>query len=113
MDPEYHRCGVASVFMLSEALAGKRYIRVRSQRTQVDFAEIIRELCDEVYPTAEKIVLVMDNLNTHTMASLYEAFEPVVARRLTEKLKIHYTPLHGSWLNMAEIELSVLSRQCI
>jgi len=113
MDPEYHRCGVASVFMLSEALAGKRYVRVRSQRTQVDFAEIIRELCDELYPAAEKIVLVMDNLNTHTIASLYEAFEPVMARRLAEKLEIHYTPKHGSWLNMAEIELSVLSRQCI
>jgi hypothetical protein len=113
MDPEYYRCGVASVFMLSEALAGKRYVRVRSQRTQVDFAEIIRELCDELYPAAEKIVLVMDNLNTHTTASLYEAFEPVMARRLAEKLEIHYTPKHGSWLNMAEIELSVLSRQCI
>lgn len=113
MDPEYHRCGVASVFMLSEALAGKRYVRVRSQRTQVDFAEIIRELCDELYPTAEKIVLVMDNLNTHTTASLYEAFEPAMARRLAEKLEIHYTPVHGSWLNMAEIELSVLSRQCM
>ena len=113
MDPEYHRCGVASVFMLSEALAGKRYVRVRSQRTQVDFAEIIRELCDELYPAAEKIVLVMDNLNTHTIASLYEAFEPVMARRLAEKLEIHHTPKHGSWLNMAEIELSVLSRQCI
>lgn len=113
MDPEYRRCGVASVFMLSEALAGKRYVRVRSQRTQVDFAEIIRELCDELYPTAEKIVLVMDNLNTHTTASLYEAFEPAMARRLAEKLEIHYTPVHGSWLNMAEIELSVLSRQCM
>jgi hypothetical protein len=113
MDPEYHRCGVASVFMLSEALAGKRHVRVRSQRTQVDFAEIIRELCDELYPAAEKIVLVMDNLNTHTIASLYEAFEPAMARRLAEKLEIHYTPKHGSWLNMAEIELSVLSRQCI
>ena len=101
------------MFMLSEALAGKRYVRVRSQRTQVDFAEIIRELCDELYPAAEKIVLVMDNLNTHTIASLYEAFEPVMARRLAEKLEIHYTPKHGSWLNMAEIELSVLSRQCI
>jgi len=112
-DPEYRRCGVASVFMLSEALAGKRYGRVRSQRTQVDFAEIIRELCDELYPAAETIVLVMDNLNTHTTASLYEAFEPSMARRLAEKLEIHYTPVHGSWLNMAEIELSVLSRQCM
>jgi hypothetical protein len=74
---------------------------------------VIRELCDELYPDAEKIVLVLDNLNTHTIASLYEAFEPAMARRLAEKLEIHYTPKHGSWLNMAEIELSVLSRQCM
>jgi hypothetical protein len=113
VDPEYRRCGVTSVFMLSEPLAGKRHVRVRSQRTQLDFAEVIRELCDELYPQAEKIVLVMDNLNTHTTASLYEAFEPVIARRLAEKLEIHYTPKHGSWLNMAEIELSILSRQCM
>ncbi len=113
VDPEYRRCGVTSVFMLSEPLAGKRYVRVRSQRTQRDFAEVICELCDELYPDAEKIVLVMDNLNTHTMASLYEMFEPAMARRLAEKLEIHYTPKHGSWLNMAEIELSVLSRQCM
>jgi transposase len=98
--------------MLSEPLAGKRRVRVRSRRTQIDFAEVIRELCDELYPDAQKIVLVLDNLNTHTIASLYEAFEPVIARRLVEKLEIHYTPKHGSWLNMAEIELSVLSRQC-
>jgi transposase len=98
--------------MLSEPLAGKRRVRVRSRRTQIDFAEVIRELCDELYPDAQKIVLVLDNLNTHTIASLYEAFEPVMARRLVEKLEIHYTPKHGSWLNMAEIELSVLSRQC-
>jgi hypothetical protein len=113
VDPEYRRCGVISVFMLSEPLAGKRYVRVRSRRTQIDFAEVIRELCDELYPDAEKIVLVLDNLNTHTSASLYEAFEPGMARRLAEKLEIHYTPKHGSWLNMAEIELSVLSRQCM
>ena len=113
VDPEYRRCGVTSVFMLSEPLAGKRHVRVRSQRTQLDFAEVIRELCDDLYPEAVKIVLVMDNLNTHTTASLYEAFEPAMARRLAEKLEIHYTPKHGSWLNMAEIELSVLSRQCL
>jgi hypothetical protein len=112
VDPEYRRCGVTSVFMLSEPLAGKRRVRVRSRRTQIDFAEVIRELCDQLYPDAQKIVLVLDNLNTHTIASLYEAFEPVIARRLVEKLEIHYTPKHGSWLNMAEIELSVLSRQC-
>ena len=112
VDPEYRRCGVTSVSMLSEPLAGKRRVRVRSRRTQIDFAEVIRELCDQLYPDAQKIVLVLDNLNTHTIASLYEAFEPVMARRLVEKLDIHYTPKHGSWLNMAEIELSVLSRQC-
>ncbi len=99
--------------MLSEPLAGKRYVRVRSRRTRIDFAQVICELCDELYPDAEKIVLVMDNLNTHRIASLYEAFEPATARRLAEKLEIHYTPKHGSWLNMAEIELSVLSRQCM
>lgn len=83
------------------------------QRTKVDFARFIRDLVDVHYPAAEKIVLVMDNLNTHTPASLYEAFEPAEARRLIEKLELHYTPKHGSWLNMAEIELSVLSRQCL
>jgi transposase len=112
VDSEYRRCGVASVFMLSEPLAGKRYVRICSRRTKIDFAHVIRELC-EMYPQARKIVLVMDNLNTHTTASLYEAFEPATARRLAEKLEIHYTPKHGSWLNMAEIELSVLSRQCM
>jgi hypothetical protein len=113
VDPEYRRCGVVSVFMLSEPLAGKRYVRVRLQRTRVDFAKMIRQLCDELYSDAEKIVLVMDNLNTHMIASLYEAFEPAMARHLAEKLEIHYTPKHGSWLNMAEIELSVLSRHCM
>lgn len=113
VDPEYRRCGVTSVFMLSEPLAGKRHVRVRSRRTRIDFAEVIRELCDDLYPETDKIVLVLDNLNTHTIASLYEAFDPAIARRLAEKLEIHYTPKHGSWLNMAEIELSVLSRQCM
>ena len=113
IDAEYRRCGTASVFMLTAPLEGKRYVRVRRQRKRVDFAEVIRELCDEVYPDADKIVLVMDNLNTHNTASLYEAFEPCEARRLAEKLEIHHTPKHGSWLNMAEIELSILSRQCM
>jgi hypothetical protein len=113
VDPEYRRCGVASVFMMSEPLAGKRHVRVRNQRTRVDFAQVVRELCDELYPDAEKIVLVMDQLNTHNTASLYEAFEPARARRPAGKLEIHHTPKHGGWLNMAEIELSVLSRQCI
>jgi len=113
VDPEYRRCGTASVFLMSEPLAGKRHVRVREQRTRIDFAQVIRELCDVLYAHAEKIVLVMDQLNTHNVASLYEAFEPAEARRMAEKLEIHHTPKHGSWLNMAEIELSVLSRQCM
>jgi hypothetical protein len=113
VDAEYRRCGTASVFMINAPLEGKRYVRVREQRTRKDFAAVILELCDVLYPTAEKIVLVMDNLNTHNGASLYEAFEPSQARRLAEKLEIHYTPKHGSWLDMAEIELSILSRQCM
>lgn len=113
VDAEYRRCGTASVFMLNAPLEGKRHVRVHERRTRKDFAEIIRELCDELYPDAEKIVLVMDNLNTHNIASLYEAFPAAEALRLAEKLEIHYTPKHGSWLNMAEIELSILSRQCM
>jgi hypothetical protein len=112
-DAEYQRCGTASVFMVNAPLEGKRWGRVRENRKRPDFAEIIRELCDETYPDAKKIVLVMDNLNTHNEASLYAAFPPEEARRLAEKLEIHYTPKHGSWLNMAEIELSILSRQCM
>ena len=112
-DAEYRRCGTASIFMLNAPLEGKRYVRVRERRTRKDFAEVVRELCDELYAEAETIVLVLDNLNTHGVASLYEAFEPAEARRLAERLEIHYTPKHGSWLNMAEIELSVLSRQCM
>src|SRR2546423_5444012 len=91
----------------------KRYLQVTEQRTKVDFARFIRDLVDVYYPAAEKIVLVMDNLNTHTPAALYEVFEPAEARRLIEKLELHYTPKHGSWLNMAEIEFSILSRQCL
>ena len=113
VDPEYRRNGTASVFMMTLPLEGKRHVRVREHRKRDDFAEVVRELCDELYPKAEKIVLVMDQLNTHNIASLYEAFKPEEARRLAEKLEIHHTPKHGSWLNMAEIELSVLSRQCL
>jgi len=113
VDAEYRRCGTDSVFMINAPLEGKRYVRVREQRTRKDFAAVILEICDVLYPTAEKIVFVMDNLNTHNAASLYEAFEPSLARRLAEKLEIHYTPKHGSWLDMAEIELSILSRQCM
>jgi transposase len=112
-DYEYERGGVVNLFMFLEPLAGRRWVDVTEQRTKVDWAHQIKELVDQRYPEAERIVLVMDNLNTHTPASLYEAFDPREARRLAEKLEIHYTPKHGSWLNMAEIELSVLSRQCL
>ena len=113
IDAEYRRCGTASIFMMTAPLENKRHVRVRQHRTRIDFAQVISELCNDLYPEAEKIILVMDNLNTHNIASLYEAFEPCEARRLAEKLEIHYTPKHGSWLNMAEIELSILSRQCM
>jgi transposase len=112
-DYEYERGGVANVFMFLEPLAGRRWIDITEYRTKRDWARQIEELVDVRYPEAERIVLVMDNLNTHTPASLYEAFCPEEARRIAEKLEIHYTPKHGSWLNMAEIELSVLSRQCL
>jgi len=113
VDPEYRRNGTASVFMMTLPLEGKRHVRVREHRKREDFAEVVCELCDVLYPQAEKIVLVMDQLNTHNIASLYEAFKPQKAYRLAAKLEIHHTPKHGSWLNMAEIELSVLSRQCL
>ena len=113
VDAEYRRHGTASVFMMTAPLEGERHVRVREHRKREDFAEVVRELCDELYPDAKKIVLVMDQLNTHNIASLYQAFKPAEAKRLAEKLEIHHTPKHGSWLNMAEIELSVLSRQCI
>jgi transposase len=112
-DYEYERGGVVNVFLFCEPLRAKRWVDVTERRTKMDWAEQIKELVDERYPEAERIVLVMDNLNTHTPASLYEAFEPAEAKRLADKLEIHYTPKHGSWLNMAEIELSVLSRQCL
>jgi len=112
-DYEYERGGVANVFMFMEPLAGRRWVEITEQRTKVDWAHQIEELVDQRYPHAERIVLVMDNLNTHSPASLYKAFDPEKARRLSEKLEIHHTPKHGSWLNMAEIELSVLSRQCL
>jgi DDE superfamily endonuclease len=113
IDYEYERKGTANLFMMFEPLAGKRRVKVTERRTATDFAHVIRELVDVDYREADKIVLVMDNLNTHKLASLYEAFPPVEARRLLERLEIHYTPKHGSWLNMAETELSVLARQCL
>jgi len=112
-DVEYERRGVAEVFLFTEPLGGWRRTAVTEHRTRVDWAWQVRRLLDEDYPKAEKVVLVMDNLNTHSPASLYEAFEPGVARRLSQRLEIHYTPKHGSWLNIAEIELSVLSGQCL
>lgn len=112
-DTEYTRNGTANIFMAFEPLAGQRYTKVTEQRTKVDWAHFIQELVDQHYPHVEKIRLVMDNLNTHTKASLYEAFDPAEAKRIADKLAIHYTPKHGSWLNMAEIELSHLSRQCL
>lgn len=112
-DYEYVRHGVANLFMFFEPLAGRREVKVTERRTRVDWAEAIRELIDVHYPQAEKIVLVMDNLNTHSLGSLYEAFAPAEAWRLAQKLEIHYTPKHGSWLNMAESEMSILARQCL
>ena len=112
-DYEYVRHGTANLFMMCEPLAGRRQVKVTHRRTAVDFAQVLKELADVHYPEAEKIVLVMDNLNTHKAASLYEAFSPQEARRLIDRFEIHYTPKHGSWLNMAEIELGVLGKQCL
>jgi len=113
VDDEYKRCGTANIFLCVEPLEGKTVVKATDHRTKVDFAHFIRDLCDGPYRDAEKLVIVMDNLNTHSTASLYEAFPPSEARRLVEKLEIHYTPKHGSWLDIDEIELSVLSRQCL
>jgi transposase len=112
-DYEYKRNGVANLFMIFEPLKGQRQVKVTDRRTKKDFAECMRQLVDVICPDAEQIVLVMDNLNTHKKASLYETFEPSEAKRIADKLEIHYTPKHGSWLNMAEIEMSVMSRQCL
>jgi hypothetical protein len=113
-DDEYIRNGVADIFMAVEPLAGKRHISITETRKRLDWAIFMKDLLDTEYKECEKVVLVMDNLNTHTMGSFYEAFAPEEARRLTERLEVHYTPpKHGSWLNMAEIELSVLKSQCL
>lgn len=112
-DYEYVRNGTANLFMISEPLLGWRAVKVTERRTAVDFAEVLRWLAEEIHPDAERIVLVMDNLNTHKLASLYEAFPAEQARRIAERLEVHHTPKHGSWLNVAEIELSVLARQCL
>jgi len=112
-DYEYARHGTANLFLWGEPLAGRRHVEVTERRTAVDFAHQLRSLADEHYPEAEAIVLVTDNLNTHTPACLYEVFAPQEARRLAGRFEWHYTPEHGSWLNMAESELSVLARQCL
>jgi hypothetical protein len=112
-DYEYVRHGTANTFMFFAPLLSWRHLKVTAQRTRIDWAEAMREVIDVHFPDAETVVVVMDNLNTHGPASFYEAFEPAEARRLAEKLEIHYTPKHGSWLNMAEIELAVFDRQCL
>jgi len=112
-DHEYERKGTAEIFMFCEPLAARRWVRVSERRTRTDWAAHVRWLLDEVYPDKPLIRLVMDNLNTHSAASLYEAFDPATANRLAKRLEIHYTPKHGSWLNIAEIELKVLSLQCL
>lgn len=112
-DYEYARHGTCNIFLDFEPLTGQRHVMVTARRTKQDWAQWVKDLVDVRHPDADCIVLVCDNLNTHTPAALYETFKPTEARRLTEKLEIHYTPKHGSWLNMAEIELSVLVRQCL
>ena len=112
-DHEYERNGVSNLFMLFAPLEGWRRVEVTDRRTKVDWARQVKQLVDEDYPDKDRIVLVMDNLNTHHAASLYEAFQPAEARRIAQRLEFHHTPKHGSWLNMAEIELGVLGRQCL
>jgi hypothetical protein len=112
-DPEYIRGGVVNCFLVTAPLQGWREVRVSDQRTRIDWAHCVRDLVDVHFAEAERIVLVMDQLNTHSPASLYAAFPPEEAKRLADRLEIHYTPKHGSWLNMAELELSVLKRQCL
>ena len=112
-DSEYVRKGTCSIFVFTEPLAGWRHLSVKERRTKIDWANQVRELLDIYYPDVSKVILVMDNLNTHNLSALYEAFDPETALRLAKRLEIHYTPKHGSWLNIAEIELSVMTRQCL
>ena len=112
-DYEYKRNGTRNLFMCCEPLAGWRHVAVTQRRTMIDFAHQMQWLADEAYPEAEKIRVVLDNLNTHKPASLYETFAPKEARRIRQRLEFHYTPKHGSWLNMVEIEFSVFSKQCL
>jgi len=112
-DYEYERRGTANLFLWYEPLRGTRHVVPTTRRTMVDWAHCIKDLVDVHYPDAERIILVMDNLNTHSPASLYAAFPPAEAKRIADKLEIHYTPTHGSWLDMAEVEIAVLSSQCL
>ena len=112
-DPEYVRGGVANIFLVTEPLRGWRAVLVSEQRTRLDWARCVKHLADVIYPDAETIVLVLDQLNTHSPASLYAAFPAAEAKRIADRLEIHHTPKHGSWLNIAEIELAVLERQCL
>ncbi len=113
IDYEYERNGTANLFVVVDPTAGRRHVTVTERRTRADFAQQMKVLCDDLYPDADRVRVVLDNLNTHTAGSLYEAFAPAEARRLAAKLEFHYTPKHASWLNMAELELSVLARQCL
>ena len=113
IDHEYVRNGVATIFAEVEPLGGRRHIEITERRTSQDWAKFVQQMLDERYRHASKVILVLDNLNTHKIASLYETFPPEEAKRLADRLELHFTPIHGSWLNICEIELSVLSRQCL
>lgn len=113
VDYEYERNGTADLFVVVDPNAGRRYVTVTERRTKADFARQMKALCDDLYPDADRVRVVLDNLNTHTAGAVYETFEPAEARRLAAKLEFHYTPKHASWLNMAELELSALARQCL
>ena len=113
IDYEYSRKGTCNIFMVNEPLAGKRRVKITETKTKLDWAELVKEIADDDYPSADKITLVMDNLNTHKPGSLYEKFEPREAKRILDRFEFVYTPKHGSWLNMAEIELHVLNSQCL
>jgi hypothetical protein len=112
-DYEYQRNGTCNLFVFFQPFAGWRHIQITERRTKADFAHSMRYLVDELFPEADKIIIVLDNLNTHTPAALYEAFEPAEAKRILDRLEFHYTPKHGSWLNMVEIEIGVLAEQCL
>lgn len=112
-DCEYERCGMVNIFMVNEPLTGKRYVKVTERKTKKDWAFLVKEIADELFPNVKKIKLIMDNLNTHKPSALYETFKPKEAKRIWDRFEFVYTPKHGSWLNMAEIELNVLMGQCL